>query len=168
MVDGALVLVDAAEARCRRQVVSPSAQARLRPIVVINKVDRSTSRPNEVRCEVFDLFAALDATEEQLDFPLLYVSAKQGWMATSPMARTTRHAAAVRSGAAPRTGAKGSRKARSACSARSRSQIPISARHPSPAASFRFGEAEPGRQGVDPTGKLIEQGRISRCWRSAA
>jgi GTP-binding protein len=52
--------------------------------VVINKVDRSDARPNEVAGEVFDLFAALDATEEQLDFPLLYGSAKQGWMADSP------------------------------------------------------------------------------------
>ena len=56
----------------------------LRPIVVINKVDRPDARANEVASEVFDLFAALDATEEQLDFPLLYGSAKQGWMADSP------------------------------------------------------------------------------------
>jgi GTP-binding protein len=55
----------------------------LKPIVVINKVDRPDARPNEVVNEVFDLFAALDATDEQLDFPILYGSAKQGWMATS-------------------------------------------------------------------------------------
>src|ERR1700722_10334265 len=55
----------------------------LKPIVVINKVDRSDARPVEVINEVFDLFAALDASEEQLDFPILYGSAKQGWMATS-------------------------------------------------------------------------------------
>src|SRR5665811_350518 len=55
----------------------------LKPIVVINKVDRSDARPVEVINEVFDLFAALDATDEQLDFPILYGSAKQGWMATS-------------------------------------------------------------------------------------
>ena len=55
----------------------------LKPIVVINKVDRSDARPTEVANEVFDLFAALDATEEQLDFPILYGSAKQGWMAAS-------------------------------------------------------------------------------------
>src|SRR6202008_2539509 len=53
----------------------------LKPIVVINKVDRSDARPVEVINEVFDLFAALDATDEQLDFPILYGSAKQGWMA---------------------------------------------------------------------------------------
>src|SRR5258707_3264510 len=56
----------------------------LKPIVVINKVDRSDARPVEVINEVFDLFAALDATDEQLDFPILYGSAKQGWMAASP------------------------------------------------------------------------------------
>jgi GTP-binding protein len=55
----------------------------LKPIVVINKVDRGDARPTEVVNEVFDLFAALDATDEQLDFPILYGSAKQGWMATS-------------------------------------------------------------------------------------
>ena len=55
----------------------------LKPIVVINKVDRADARPVEVINEVFDLFAALDASEEQLDFPILYGSAKQGWMATT-------------------------------------------------------------------------------------
>jgi len=52
--------------------------------VVINKVDRPDARPSEVANEIFDLFAALDATEEQLDFPILYGSAKEGWMAKSP------------------------------------------------------------------------------------
>jgi GTP-binding protein len=56
----------------------------LKPIVVINKVDRSDARPEQVSSEVFDLFAALDATEEQLDFPVLYGSAKEGWMAERP------------------------------------------------------------------------------------
>jgi GTP-binding protein len=86
MVDGALVLVDAAEGPLPQTkfVVSKALKLGLRPIVVINKVDRSDARPNEVASEVFDLFAALDATEEQLDFPILYGSAKQGWMAESP------------------------------------------------------------------------------------
>jgi GTP-binding protein len=86
MVDGALVLVDAAEGPLPQTkfVVSKALKLGLRPIVVINKVDRPDARPNEVAGEVFDLFAALDATEEQLDFPLLYGSAKQGWMADSP------------------------------------------------------------------------------------
>jgi GTP-binding protein len=86
MVDGALVLVDAAEGPLPQTkfVVSKALKLGLRPIVVINKVDRPDARANEVAGEVFDLFAALDATEEQLDFPLLYGSAKQGWMADSP------------------------------------------------------------------------------------
>src|SRR6187455_899277 len=85
MVDGALVLVDAAEGPLPQTkfVVSKALRMGLKPIVVINKVDRSDARPVEVVNEVFDLFAALDATDEQLDFPILYGSAKQGWMATS-------------------------------------------------------------------------------------
>jgi GTP-binding protein len=85
MVDGALVLVDAAEGPLPQTkfVVSKALRMGLKPIVVINKVDRSDARPVEVINEVFDLFAALDATEEQLDFPILYGSAKQGWMATT-------------------------------------------------------------------------------------
>jgi len=86
MVDGALVLVDAAEGPLPQTkfVVSKALKVGLKPIVVINKVDRSDARPTEVVNEVFDLFAALDATDEQLDFPILYGSAKQGWMAEKP------------------------------------------------------------------------------------
>src|SRR5215472_470546 len=62
-------------------VVSKALKVGLRPIVAINKVDRSDARPSQVANEVFDLFAALDASEEQLDFPVLYGSAKEGWMA---------------------------------------------------------------------------------------
>ena len=86
MVDGALVLVDAAEGPLPQTkfVVSKALQVGLKPIVVINKVDRPDARPEEVVNEVFDLFAGLDATDEQLDFPILYGSAKEGWMAASP------------------------------------------------------------------------------------
>ena len=85
MVDGALVLVDAAEGPLPQTkfVVSKALKMGLKPIVVINKVDRPDARPHEVVNEVFDLFAALDATDEQLDFPILYGSAKEGWMAAS-------------------------------------------------------------------------------------
>ena len=85
MVDGALVLVDAAEGPLPQTkfVVSKALKVGLKPIVVINKVDRPDARPTEVINEVFDLFAALDASEEQLDFPILYGSAKEGWMAAS-------------------------------------------------------------------------------------
>src|SRR5204863_3816426 len=86
MVDGVLVLVDAAEGPLPQTkfVVGKALKRGLKPIVVINKVDRSDARPTEVVNEVFDLFAALDATDEQLDFPILYGSAKQGWMAVKP------------------------------------------------------------------------------------
>src|SRR5712672_3472451 len=85
MVDGALVLVDAAEGPLPQTkfVVSKALKVGLKPIVVINKVDRPDARPVEVVNEVFDLFAALDATDEQLDFPIIYGSAKQGWMSDS-------------------------------------------------------------------------------------
>jgi GTP-binding protein len=85
MVDGALVLVDAAEGPLPQTkfVVSKALRMGLKPIVVINKVDRPDARPDEVLNEIFDLFAALDANEEQLDFPVIYGSAKEGWMADS-------------------------------------------------------------------------------------
>ncbi|MEA2933629.1 MAG: GTP-binding protein [Variibacter sp.] len=85
MVDGALVLVDAAEGPLPQTkfVVSKALKRGLKPIVVINKVDRPDARATQVVNEVFDLFAALDASDEQLDFPILYGSAKQGWMAES-------------------------------------------------------------------------------------
>ncbi len=81
MVDGAIVLVDAAEGVLPQTkfVVGKALQRGLKPIVVVNKVDRSDARCDEVHTEVFDLFAALDATDEQLDFPMLYASGRQGW-----------------------------------------------------------------------------------------
>ncbi|MBT3070514.1 translational GTPase TypA [Rhodomicrobium sp. Az07] len=86
MVDGAIVLVDAAEGPMPQTkfVVSKALKIGLRPIVAINKIDKPEERHVEVVNEVFDLFANLDATEEQLDFPILYGSAKQGWMALDP------------------------------------------------------------------------------------
>src|ERR671912_2137760 len=86
MVDGAIVLVDAAEGPMPQTkfVVGKALELGLRPIVAINKVDRPDARATEVINEVFDLFAALDATDEQLDFPILYGSGREGWMATSP------------------------------------------------------------------------------------
>ena len=86
MVDGAIVLVDAAEGPMPQTkfVVGKALKIGLKPIVAINKVDRPDARISEVVNEVFDLFAALDATDEQLDFPILYGSSRQGWMATDP------------------------------------------------------------------------------------
>ena len=84
MVDGAIVLVDAAEGPMPQTkfVVSKALKVGLRPIVAVNKIDKPESRPDEVINEVFDLFANLGATDEQLDFPILYGSAKNGWMST--------------------------------------------------------------------------------------
>jgi GTP-binding protein len=86
MVDGAVLLVDAAEGPMPQTkfVLQKALKIGLRPIVCINKIDRPDERHNEVVNEVFDLFAALEASEEQLDFPIIYGSAKQGWMATTP------------------------------------------------------------------------------------
>jgi GTP-binding protein len=81
MVDGALVLVDSAEGVLPQTkfVVGKALARGLKPIVVVNKIDRGDARPDEVHTEVFDLFAALGATDEQLDFPMLYASGRQGW-----------------------------------------------------------------------------------------
>ena len=86
MVDGVIVLVDAAEGPMPQTkfVVGKALKVGLKPIVAINKVDKPDARIQEVVNEVFDLFAALDATDEQLDFPILYGSAKQGWMGRTP------------------------------------------------------------------------------------
>ncbi len=86
MVDGVIVLVDSAEGPMPQTkfVVGKALKLGLKPIVAINKVDRPDARINEVVNEVFDLFAALDATDEQLDFPILYGSGRNGWMAESP------------------------------------------------------------------------------------
>ena len=83
MVDGAILLVDAAEGPMPQTkfVLAKALKIGLKPIVAINKIDKSDARPDWVLDEVFDLFAALDADEEQLDFPVLYGSAKNGWMA---------------------------------------------------------------------------------------
>ncbi|MDR0836127.1 MAG: GTP-binding protein, partial [Tannerella sp.] len=82
MADGCLLLVDAFEGPMpqTRFVLQKAIQIGLKPIVVINKVDKPNCRPSEVQEMVFDLMYSLNATEEQLDFPTIYGSAKQGWM----------------------------------------------------------------------------------------
>jgi len=86
MVDGCLVLVDAAEGPMPQTkfVVTKALNRGLKPIVVINKTDRPDARAHEVHSEVFDLFAALGASDEQLDFPTLYASGRNGWAAVAP------------------------------------------------------------------------------------
>ncbi len=85
MADGVLLLVDAFEGPMpqTRFVLQKALQLGLRPIVVINKVDKPNCRPDEVHDAVFELFFNLDATEEQLDFSTIYGSSKQGWMNTT-------------------------------------------------------------------------------------
>lgn len=85
MVDGVVLLCDSAEGPLPQTkfVLGKALKLGLKPMVIINKVDRGDARPDEVASEVFDLFAALDATDEQLDFPILYASGRDGWADTS-------------------------------------------------------------------------------------
>jgi GTP-binding protein len=85
MVDGVMLLVDASEGPLpqTRYVLSKALEAKLLPILVINKIDRPDARPQEVLDEVYDLFIDLDAEEDQLDFPVLYTNAKLGTASTS-------------------------------------------------------------------------------------
>ena len=89
MVDGVLLLVDASEGPLpqTRFVLRKALERRLTPLVVINKIDRPDARPQEVLNEVYDLFIDLDATEEQLDFPVLYTSARAGTSSTDAAAQ---------------------------------------------------------------------------------
>src|SRR5881296_3114267 len=84
IVDGVMLLVDASEGPLpqTRYVLTKALEAKLTPIVVINKIDRSDARPQEVLNEIYDLFIDLDAVEEQLDFPVLYTNAKTGTAST--------------------------------------------------------------------------------------
>ncbi|MEE2951087.1 MAG: translational GTPase TypA [Pseudomonadota bacterium] len=86
MVDGAVILVDAAEGPMPQTkfVLGKALKVGLKPIVVINKIDRQDERHQAVLDEIFDLFVALDANEEQLDFPVLYGSGRNGWVAKEP------------------------------------------------------------------------------------
>ncbi len=81
MADGALLLIDSAEGVMPQTkfVLSKALKQGLKPIVVINKLDKTDQRANEVLDETFDLFVSLDANEEQLDFPVLYASGRSGW-----------------------------------------------------------------------------------------
>ena len=81
MADGVILLTDAAEGPMPQTkfVLGKALKKGLRPIVIINKIDRSDGRPEEVVDEVFDLFVALDASDKQLDFPILYASGRDGW-----------------------------------------------------------------------------------------
>lgn len=85
MCDGVILLTDSAEGPLPQTkfVLGKALKLGIRPIVMINKVDRSDARPDDVLNEIFDLFVSLDATDEQLDFPVLYASGRDGWCAPS-------------------------------------------------------------------------------------
>ena len=89
MVDGVILLVDSAEGPMPQTkfVTGKALALGLRPIVVVNKIDRSDARPQEVLDEVFDLFVNLDASDEQCDFPVLYASGRNGYASTDEEAR---------------------------------------------------------------------------------
>ena len=86
MVDGVMLLVDASEGPLpqTRFVLRKALERRLKPIVVVNKIDRSDARVQEVLNEIYDLFIDLDATDEQLDFPVLYTNARTGTASDRP------------------------------------------------------------------------------------
>jgi GTP-binding protein len=90
MADGVILLVDAFEGAMpqTRFVTQKALSLGLKPVVVVNKVDKENCRPEEVYESVFELFFNLEATEDQLDFPVLYGSSKQGWMSTDWKVRT--------------------------------------------------------------------------------
>ena len=98
MVDGVLLLVDASEGPLpqTRYVLRKALEARLPAVLVVNKIDRADARPQEVLNEVYDLFIDLDATEEQLEFPVLYTNAKLGTARTDGGGRGAGPAPAVR------------------------------------------------------------------------
>jgi GTP-binding protein len=85
MVDGVCLLVDSSEGPLPQTkfVLSKALGLGLRPIVIVNKIDRQDARPDEVHTEIFDLFAALGATDEQLDFPTLFAVGREGWAVRS-------------------------------------------------------------------------------------
>lgn len=90
MSDGVLLLVDAFEGPMpqTRFVLNKALEHKLKPIIVINKIDRANSRPHDVLDEVFDLLVQLDADDDALDFPVVYASAREGWASTEPDCKT--------------------------------------------------------------------------------
>ena len=143
MADGALVLVDAFEGPMPQTkfVLRKAFANKIRPIVVINKVDRPDSRPMEVLNEVFDTFVELGADELQLDFPYIFASGKGGFASHDPQRDLGRHPAAVRPDRREGARTRGrSRRPRCRCSAR-RSTSPSTWAGSRSAGSRRAGSA---------------------------
>ena len=161
MVDGAIVLVDAAEGPMPQTkfVVGKALKIGLKPIVCINKVDKADARPSEVVNEVFDLFAALDATDEQLDFPILYGSAAglDGALAEGPK----EHGAAVRPCPETCRAAEGRRRRLPHARHSARGQSLSRPHHDRARFSGSMRTNAPVKA-LDRQGDLIEQGRVTR------
>jgi len=98
MVDGVVVLVDASEGPLAADayVLQKALAAKLPPVIVLNKIDRTDARAKEVLDEIYDLFIDLDATEDQLDFPVVYTNARDGNSALTPGDGSKRSSAALR------------------------------------------------------------------------
>ena len=166
MVDGVILLVDAAEGPMPQTkfVTGKALALGLRPIVVVNKIDRPDARPAEVLDEVFDLFVDLDANDEQLDFPVLYASGRAGYAGTHRRRPRRRPDAAVRDHRQPRPAARASTPARSACSP------PCSTATTSSAASSPAGSRAAGSttnmpiKALDVDGNLVEEGRATKVF----
>ena len=142
--DGVLVLVDAAEGPMPQTkfVVGKALARGLKPIVVVNKVDRPDARAAEVHNEIFDLFALLDASEAQLDFPTLFASGRDGWAVVRSGRAAPRSVAAVRADrracAAAPSGFGGSRRRRAVRDAGDDARLrPVSRPRPDRAHPFR-------------------------------
>ena len=149
-------------------VVSKALKQGLRPIVVINKIDRPDERHVDVLNEIFDLFANLDATDEQLDFPVLYGSGRDGWMAPTRAGPRTiwRRCSSCRRATCRR---RGSRRAPSACWRRRSKPIPILGRILT--GRISSGSIKPNQtiKALTPRRQADREPRASpRCWPSAA
>ena len=166
MVDGVILLVDAAEGPMPQTkfVTGKALALGLKPIVVVNKIDRPDARPAEVLDEVFELFLNLEANDEQLDFPTLYASGRAGYAGTHRRRPRGRPDALVRHDRQPCPARRASTPARSACSP------PCSTATRSSAASSPAGSRAATLninmpiKALDVNGNVVEEGRATKVF----
>ena len=167
MVDGVILLVDAAEGPMPQTkfVTGKALALGLRPIVVVNKIDRPDARPAEVLDEVFELFLSLDANDEQLDFPTLYASGRDGYAGLTDDVRSGDLDADVRDHRRPRARRPGSTPtARSRCSSPC-STATIPRPHPDRPHRERHARASTCRSSaIDVDGNVVEDGRATKVF----
>ncbi len=170
MVDGVMLLVDASEGPLpqTRYVLSKALEAKLPPIVVINKIDRPDARPQEVLNEIYDLFIDLDANEEQLEFPVLYTNGQGGHGVHGPARWRRGPAAAVRCDCQDDSGSHG-RSGRVRCRFWSRTSTTATTSDASPSAACSTARCTPGEDVSHlEAGRLVaEDARSPSCSRSA-